>query len=147
MTPRRSLALIALLAGAAVAFTATDASARGLSRSSSVHRSAAHAWGTRSVETQAGRGGTRSFDRSCASGTCERSSTTVTNSGKTWSRSGTSTRTGDGSASWSHNATGPNGGSIARDGNCTSGEGCNGSVTVTKPNGDTKQGQWVAVRE
>ena len=110
MTPKL-LMTSALLACAMLAITAVDAAARGWghrgghggafghyyarsfhapgwSHSASINRSPGRVTGTRSFQTPGGRGATRNFSRGCSGATCDRSSTTTTNSGKTWSRLG-----------------------------------------------------------
>ena len=96
-----------------------------------------HVAGTRSFQTQAGYGATRSFDRSCSGGTCQRSVTTTTNSGRTWSRSASVTRS-DGSVSWNRNATGPRGGTASRSGSCTKGSGCSSNTSLVSSSGKTR---------
>ena len=145
-----SATAIAFLASAVLALTAADASARGftrsgsftgpqgrgLSHSGSVYRSPGYASGSRSLQTNAGYGGTHSFERSCAGGTCSRSASTTTNSGRNWSRSGYVSAPGNGTANWGQTKTGPNGGSVSRSGSCASGACCDRNATLAGPNGN-----------
>jgi hypothetical protein len=150
------IAAMTLMAATALAMTASEASARsftrsgsftgaygrGFTHSASVNRSPGSVSGTRSLQTNAGYGGTRSFERGCSGGICSARSTTTTNSGRTWSRSGSVSAPGNGTANWDRTATGPNGGSVSRSGSCTAGTGCARDTTVTGPNGNS----WTADR-
>ncbi len=141
---------------AALALTATDASARSIHRSgyfagrgwshSDVTREPGYASGHRSFQSFDGRGGTRDFSRSCSGGTCSWNSSTATNSGAHWQRSGSA---GNGQANWNRSGSGPNGGSYAITGNCTNtapGASCSRSATITGPNGHhAERSDWVTV--
>lgn len=159
MTPKL-LMTSALLACAMLVVTAADASARGWyrgghgggfghyygrsfhapgwSHSASMSRMPGQVSGTRSFQTPAGRGATRTFNRGCSGGTCQRSSTTTTNSGKTWSRSGSISASGTGTVSRTRSATGPNGGTTTRAGSCTAGAGCSSQRASTGSSGQTR---------
>jgi hypothetical protein len=132
------------------ALASTDASARGLfargyagsfyrpgwSHSASISRSWGMASGTRSFSTARGRGITQNFSRSCSGGTCTHNATFTSNSGKTWSKSGSTSRTSNG-YSWNRNYNGPNGATATRSGSCTSGVGCSGTTSGTGSKGGT----------
>lgn len=87
--------------------------------SSSVTRGGGMASGYHSVQGSYGHGYTSSFNRSCGSGTCTRNSTLQTNSGNTWTRSGSVTNNHDGSVSYDRVTTGPNGNEVTRSGTVT----------------------------
>ena len=130
--------------------SSTDASARGLfargyarsfyspgwSHSASINRSPGMASGTRSFSTPGGRGITKNFSRSCSGGTCTHNATFTSNSGKTWSKSSSISRTSN-SVSWNGNSNGPRGATATHSGSCTSGAGCSGSTSGVGPNGGT----------
>lgn len=123
------------------AFYGRSFSAPGWSHSATINRSPGEVSGTRSFETPNGSGATRTFDRGCANGTCTNTVTTTTNSGTTWSRSGSVSAPGNGSLSWNRSSTGPNGGTTARSGSCAFGSGCSATATATGPNGNTRSVQ------
>jgi hypothetical protein len=104
--------------------------------SGSVSRSNGYAMGTRSFQYRGGYGFNRTFNRGCSGGSCSRTATTTTNSGKTWSRSGSGSKTAN-SANWQRNATGPSGSTVNRGGSCTTGSGCTGSATTVGSQGNT----------
>ena len=101
-----------------------------------VTRSNGYAMGTRSFQYPGGHGYTRSFNRGCSGSTCSRNANSTSNSGKTWSHSGSITRS-QGSANWQTSGTGAYGGTGARQGSCTSGAGCTGNATAVGPGGQT----------
>jgi|SRR5579862_556537 len=154
MMKARLLAIAAITVFALSTFAAGDASARGTfgrfygrsfnnpgwMHSASISRSPGMVSGMRSFQTPGGRGATRTFNRSCASGTCMHSVSTTTNSGKTWSRSSSVTHT-NGSTSWNRTGTSRNGGTSSHTGSCTSGAGCTSSASATGANGNNYSAQ------
>jgi hypothetical protein len=81
----------------------------------------------RRVQGPAGRGFTSETNRNCGNGECTREGTLTTNSGKTFTGSGTATRNEDGALVRQGTVTGPNGGVFNR--NCT-GAACTGTRTT-----------------
>ena len=149
-----SVAAVILLACSIIVLSGANAAARGgfggyyryayagpgWSHNQSFNRTApGQVSGMRSFQTPGGRGATRSFNRSCSSGSCTHNVTTTTNSGKTWSRSRSITAN-NGTVSRSSSRTGPNA-SVTRNGSCTSGAGCSSTVSATGPAGNTVTGQ------
>lgn len=125
-----SAAVLALFACTSFALSVDQASARGFHRSVSVQGShgrggtkdvnrqcsGGHCTGERSVQTNGGYGYTSDRDRNCSGGTCTATTTATGNNGKTWTRSGSATNNGDGSADWYSTTTGPNGGTVTHSG-------------------------------
>src|SRR6476659_8872866 len=81
--------------------------APGWSHSANVSRMPGQVSGTRSFQTPGGRGAPQTFSRGCSGGTCQRSRTTTTNSGKTFSRSASISKSGTGTVSRTRSVTGP----------------------------------------
>jgi hypothetical protein len=156
------IAVAILAAGSMIMLASADASARGWgygahggrfqsyyrhsfvtpgwSHSASVNRAPGQVSGMRSFHTPNGGGATRTFNRGCSGGTCTHNASITTNSGKTWTRSGTISTNHNGTASRTQSATGPNA-SASRIGSCTTGAGCSSTASLTGTAGTTITGQ------